>query len=295
MAQDFAYIPWAPFKGAPQPRNIGLCTPVTKPSVVTIDIDFQQYVPFDAVRVDLGAQGANLNINKIVSIKVDAATVAETIVVFFPDTGDTVNALPGSVVTTPVMTDYLVFIVYRLVDPLASVLPKPKVRILISNVYIDPSQQLQKNNVVPQGAATSSLYGLNRLPFQAFALGDATDDRNIDLAVVNDTAAVFNLVAQATGVYVVTSIYARVYGHYNIGAMKIGEFVFRDAVGNVYRKYNFGVRSDLRDYGGLIVGQESGLQMYLPAQTTYRIQNNIAISKGAVRFSIEWTYTTEIT
>src|SRR5882672_3372266 len=105
MAQNLAYIPWGPFKGSPQPRNIGLCSPVVKPSVVVVDIDFQDYVPFDAVRVDLGAQGANLNINKIVSIKIDAATVAETIVVYFPDTGDSVNALPGSVVTSPVMTE----------------------------------------------------------------------------------------------------------------------------------------------------------------------------------------------
>jgi len=262
---------------------------------VVVDIDFQDYVPFDAVRVDLGAQGANLNINKIVSIKIDAATVAETIVVYFPDTGDSVNALPGSVVTSPVMTDYLVFIVYRLVDPLASVLPKPNVRILVSNVYIDPSQQLQKNNVVPQGAATSALYGLNRNPMQAYALGDATDDRHLDLTILNDTAGVFNLVPQATGVYVVTSIFARVIGHYDVNSVKFGSFVFRDAIGNVYRTYPFIARTDLQDIGGIIVGQESGLQMYLPAQTTYRIQNNVALSAGEVRFSIEWTYTTEIT
>lgn len=152
MSSDFSSFPLINYIGTPFSNGVFLCTPaVEKPAQVPIVIDWAAYgvvtgTLSKGVLVNLQAGGVKAPISQIRSIYIDNSFSNSPIYVQFPDTGFTVFAPPGAIVTQPVVTNLLQA---RVVGFSFFGNTQPKTNILFMNIEMQPNVSLADFSIDP--------------------------------------------------------------------------------------------------------------------------------------------------
>jgi hypothetical protein len=284
MTISVAGIPTKPFASNSQNtvgKPLSLCRPNTMPPrIISFKIDWSVYGFNVGVTINLVGLGPSQQLDMIKGIAIDNAGCANNVMAVFSDSNFTVPCEAYSVITQKALTAQLNLVVYNLTANASGV-----TTVYLSNTDLGELVSSQNPFAVIQGAITGT-----GTVTDTFATGDS----NAVLAIALTATGVTPIIpSQGTGFFVITEIEVFLVNCTMNNATAAAWSSYLQWGITILDIYESVITSNIfaPEYTGRIISSRSGLQMRLPANSAINWQNNVALTTGAARVCIEFTWT----
>ena len=282
MSVKFVNFTVVPYAGALAGQAVGICTPSSyNPRVVPVVIDWSKY-PGGGVSVNLSA-GVLQPLDFIRSVVIDNLGQQASIEINFPDTNFTMACNSGALLSGYALTFQLSALIFNT----ASV-PTGFTTIYFCNFLVDTYNQSTVPITAVLEAITST--GPGNANFSTPALGSQLSIITQALTPTGINQILFGG-ARLSGTIVVTNMSVKVLGCYSPGNSPLAMVIeIDDNLATNWARWQFYAPNDMSIFPLLSIGDQSDIQLRLPATRQFSLVNVLNATPGFMQLTIFWDW-----